>query len=474
MSVVTAVEETGPCRLKLTIEVPAPAVDAELGRVVQEFRRHARLPGFRPGKVPKSLIQSRFKDEIEREVVDRLLPRYWKQAEAEKDLDPLMPPQVEDLKFESGEPMTVVAVVETRPEIPLGDIETFDLPEEPGEAADAEIEDAVADLRRNFAEWTVVERAAAQGDMVVGSILRIDDGADDDEESRPFHFEIGAEGADEELSLALTGKKAGQSVEHEKTFGGGAKGEGDEADSEGESEAETRTFEIAIDEVKEQELPELNDELAAQIGGFETVTELREAVAKSLTDRKKGEVRRERQAALLRQLRERHPLTLPEGVVEQEIERLVREMAETLMRQGVDLQAAEVDWERMAADMRPQAEQRVHERLLLDAVAKAEDQRLDEARFEQFLGAVASQQGTTSQALRQRLSEDGRIEALRAQLLRDQTLAHLLGEELDEAQAAEAGSELVDEGDAATSEADDPYALDGDDEDPYDLSDDQT
>lgn len=448
MSVVTQIEEAGPCRLKVTIEVPAPAVEAELGRVVKDFRGQVNIPGFRKGKVPVSVIRRRFKKEIEGEVAERLLPRYWKQAEAEKDLDPLLPPTVEELNMEEGQPMTVVAVVETRPEIALGDIENFELPEENPEATEPEIEEAFADLRKSMADWETVERASAQGDMVWGTAVRTvtsksasdededaDSEAEDAEstedggvEERPIQVEIGGKNVNEELSLALTGKKAGQSAVFETTEGP-------------EDAREEVRYDIEVIEVKEQSLPELDDEFAQNFGEFDSIDKLREALTLNITAKKTQDLKGRRRKALLEQLRERHPLTPPEGVVQQETERMMREMLEHMASQGADLENANLDFARMAEGMRPQAEMRVHDRLLLDAVAKEKVLRLDESRFEELLAAIAQDQGTNSLAVRQRLAEDGRLEALRSQLLRDQTVAHLLGEDETEEDADDEGGE---------------------------------
>ena len=453
MSVVTGMEEAGPHRMKLTIEVPAPAVDAEIGRVLKDFRRQINLPGFRKGKVPARLLQKRFKKEIEGEVADRLLPRYWQQAQAEKDIDALIPPSVEELKIESGEPMVVVAMVEVRPDIVLGDIQNFDLPEESTEPTEEEVDDAIADLRRSFAEWTTVDRAAATGDLVVGSMKDLDAHTDEEgddaeggessaaAEPRPLHFEIGGKGADEELSLLLTGKSAGATVQHESQHG------------EGE-DAHTHRFEIQIDEIKEQELPEVDEAFAERLG-VGSPDELRSIFQQRLEGEKKESLRRRRLELLLEQLRERHPLpTLPEGVVQQESERMMREQMESLAGQGVDLENAGIDWSKMVDGVRPAAERRVHERLVLDAIAKAEDIALNEEKFELFLGSVAAQQNVSSLALRQRLAEDGRLEPLRAQLLREQTIAQLLGEE--------------DEVPESQGDADDDDDWDDDDEDSED------
>ncbi|MCG8461370.1 MAG: hypothetical protein MI919_34225, partial [Holophagales bacterium] len=166
--------------MKLTIEVPTPAVEAETGRVLQELRKHAHLPGFRKGKVPQKVIARRFRKEVRQELVERLLPRYWEQAKAEKSLDPLIPPSVEELELEEGQPMTIQVMGEVRPEIVLGDVESFDLPEAATEPDETEVEDALADVRRNFAEWQVVDRPAANGDLIVGWIRELDPPASED------------------------------------------------------------------------------------------------------------------------------------------------------------------------------------------------------------------------------------------------------------------------------------------------------
>ena len=411
MSVVTSLEETGPCRKKLTIEVPAEAVDAEMGRVVGSFRRNLKLPGFRQGKVPDSVVRRRFGEEIRQEVVDRLLPRYWRQAQAEKNLDPLLPPQVEDLELEPGKPMTVVASVEIRPEIELGDYRDFELPKGEVESGEAEVEDAITDLRRQHAVWIPVERAAGRGDLIVGRITDHTDG-DGPAADQPIHVELGAEGVDEELTLALTGLSEGQSTEVR----------------QGAGTDEEREMCVEVLAVKEQELPELDDEFAAKLG-LETVDELRAAVDTSLRRDKEHDSRVARERALLEQLRRRHPFELPDGVVEKESERMLNEYAEQLHSRGVDIEQAGIDWEGLAGQVKPEAERRVHDRLLLDAVCAAENLRLDESEFERVLSSIAAQQKRSSLAVRQELSENGRLEPLRAQMLRQQAVRLLLGED---------------------------------------------
>ncbi len=153
MSVVVANQEIDSCTRELKIEVPGPAVEAEAKRVAEDYRKNANLPGFRKGKVPMGIVQQKFREEIDKEVVERLVPRYWRQAESESELDPLLPPTLGEVDHSPGEALTFTARVEVRPEIELGNLDTFDLPEIDVEASTEEIDRALEDLQRQIAVW---------------------------------------------------------------------------------------------------------------------------------------------------------------------------------------------------------------------------------------------------------------------------------------------------------------------------------
>ena len=411
MSVVLSIDEVGPCRKQLKIEVPAPAVEAETKRVVDEFRRKAKLPGFRKGK----LVEQRFQSDIEQEVIDRLVPRYWRQAEAEKELDPLMPPSLEDVDLQPGAELTFVASVETRPEIQVGDLENFELPELEVTPTPEEVDTSLDELRRSLAEWVAVERPAARGDLVVGEMTPQDGDSDAEPEEQTISFEVGDPQVWEELTLEATGKTAGQSTEVVRRQG------------EGEDAVEQR-FSLHIAEVKERDLPPADDALAARVGEFEDLAALKEALGKRLEQEKRQERRQQREKSLTDQLRERHPLTLPRGVVDQEIEAMLRDYASGLAMRGVDLEKTQLDWREMGEKVRPQAENHVHSRLILDAVAKDLELEVTEAEFERTLANLARAEGKTTVAVRQALDRAGRLGPLRAQLLREKTLRHLMGD----------------------------------------------
>jgi trigger factor len=431
MSVVVSLQDVGPCRKQLTIEVPAPAVEAEEQRVLREYGNRARIPGFRAGKVPAKLVRQRYAQEIERDVVERLLPRYWRQAQAEASLDPLMPPEVEEVKErQPGEPLTFVAVVETRPQIELRNIRDFDLPDPSIDPGEMEIDDTVEDLRKRIAEWVPAERAAARGDMVTAELTRVSDGhgAHGEEAGEPktdtVNIELGDERVWEELTRALSGLSAGE----ETTF---FRHHEHPAEEEGAPPVvHEEQFRVRVQAVQERDLPPLDDDFAAKVSpDFKTVAELREAISKRLRHTKTDQRREQRERALLEQLRERHPLELPQGVVRREVEQMVNEYAQMLSQRGVDVENLKMDWNRVAGDMLPMAEGRVHERLLLDAIADSETLQVSEEEFERALAVLARSQNTSTPQLRRALDEDGRLATFRNQLRREKTIRHLLGEE---------------------------------------------
>ena len=413
MSVVLSTSEVGPCRRELRVEVPAPAVEAETQRVVADLRRRVKLPGFRQGKVPADILRQRYREDIEKELLDRLVPRYWRQAQAEASLDPLLPPRVRDVELSPGGSLTFAATVEVRPEIDLRNLRDFDLPQVDAEPTREELDSALEDLRRARADWSPVERPAARGDRVEGEVAALAaEGEEREARGRPVRFEVGDPRVWEELSLAATGASAGQQVELTRRA---------------EAEAGEQRFRLRLAAVQEALLPALDDEFAGAWGQAD-LEALRRDLEQKIRRGKAEEGRRRRERALLAQLCERHPMKLPEWVVEEEVRSLLSDYAESLAGRGVEVERAAIDWDALARELRPQAERQVHARLLLDAVAEREGIRVSEDQFESAIAALARAQGRSTPALRRDLDEAGKLGPLRAQIRRQQTVRQLLGE----------------------------------------------
>jgi trigger factor len=432
MSVVLSLQDVGPCRKQIKVEVPAPAVEAETQRVLREYGQKVHIPGFRKGKVPAELIRRRFAQDIEQEVKERLLPRYWRQAQAESSIEPLLPPEVDEVAdLQPGEPLTFVATVETRPEIALGNIQDFDLPDPEVEPGTLDIDETLDNIRKQMSKWVPVERAASRGDLVALEVVTLPSEDHPEERADKVQVEVGDPQVWEELTLAVQGLSAGQEASFERRH------EHPPAEEGGQPHVHEQKYRVRVEAVQERELPELDDAFAAQVNPeFKTADDLREAVVKRLRSNKEEQRRDARQKALLDQLRDRHPIDLPQGVVRREVEQMVQDYAENLARRGVDVEHAGLDWNRVADDMAPMAEKRVHSRLLLDAIADDRQIVVSEEEFERTLAMLARAQGVSTPVLRRKLDEDGRLTNLRGQLRREKTIRTLLGEPEEDTSAA--------------------------------------
>jgi trigger factor len=263
-----------------------------------------------------------------------------------------------------------------------------------------------------------------------------------DRGGEPVEFEVGDERVWEELSLAVSGLAAGQEATF--TREAPAPPAAPATAAEAATAPRARRFKIQVAAVKERELPALDDELATRVnpelGGL---SDLRQLVSRRLREARVEERDEQRQRAMLDQLVERHPMELPQGVVQREVEHLAADYAESLARRGVRPEQVDLDWQRIREQVRPMAERRVHVRLLLDAIAEAEPVQVTDEEFERALAALARAQKTTTPALRKALDENGRLAALREQMRRDKTVRHLLGE-IPAAAGADADADAAD------------------------------
>ena len=408
MSVVLSMEEVGPCRQQLEIEVPKAAVDAETERVVKGYRKQVRISGFRQGKAPKSLVLRQCSSDIRQDVLDRLVPRYWRQAEAEKELDSLLDPQLKSVDFDLGGEMKFVAIVEVRPEIVLGEIDTFDFPVVATEPNDEEVKAEVTSIRSRFGDWKEVDRSAAQGDLVTIHVRK-----GDAEEEDPLTLEVGEARVWEEISLAVTGLKAGQKSTFDRVEG---------------EDVEKVHYSIRLEKVEEKVLPDLTDEWVKEFTQLEGIDDLNDKIRTGIANRMAETARRTRHDALVQQLRDRHPITVPEGVVHEQIESMMRGYAENLARQGVDVEKAELDWADLAEKFKAQAERVVHGELVLDAIAAERKIEAPAEKLESVLAEIAASQKTSTLAVRRALDSEGRLEKLRRELRREHVVSILAGD----------------------------------------------
>ncbi|MXX60430.1 MAG: trigger factor [Holophagales bacterium] len=451
MTVVVSKRDVGVCRQEFEIEVPASEVDAEYLRVARDYRRRARIDGFRKGKAPLDLVRQRFAGSIGEDVSERLAPKYWQRASEEDGVQAMLPPSVAPVQAAPGQPLRFTVTVDVEPEVEIGDSRSFELPQPGTEPSEAEVDELLEQVRLQRSTWVPVDRAAARGDRVRGRIHRaampgfVPEAAAEDEDhdgandhrgpaTHDIDLELGDERAWPELTDNLTGLSAGQKSDFERT------------ETEDDVERQ-RGYEIEVDEVLERKLPDVDDDWASGLAAtIETVDDLRRQLGDQVQAQKVEQAGQQRTDALLDQLRDRYPVTLPEAVVEREALQMARSYANNLARQGFDFERQQLPWEQLMEEIRPQAEKRAHASFLLDRIARDDGVEATAEDLERALEIMARARNTNRGRLRRELERDGGLEMLRVELRRDRTVQALLAANTPPEEASAPADEPAAEG----------------------------
>ena len=405
-----------PVRKQMVVEVEADEVAREHGAVLRRFVSQVRLPGFRPGKAPASLVRTRFAREIEEDVRDRLLSRLYRAATEEKGLHPLGEPVLEKLIHEEGQPFRFEASFEVLPTFTVKEYRGIEARQGRTEVSDDEVGESLEELRRAHSRLVTADKAAASGDVLVADVRGTPEGGE------PFHreralIEVGAEGHLPDFDAALQGAAAGAELKATVTY--------PEDHRAQELAGKAVDYEIRVHEVKAREIPDLDDAFAKDLGDFESLQALRGRVREDLETRKREAARSAVRQSVLDKVLLENPIPLPEHLVNDELRHRIEDMVRSLVMQGVDVEKIDVDWKEIGARQEEPARKTVHARLVLDAIAQAEGFAIDDEALDARLQREAERLGEGKAALRRRLQEGVGLEALKIQMLREKTLDFL-------------------------------------------------
>jgi trigger factor len=410
----TEFQDVSETQKKITIEIPSDVVDAEIDRVAKGYSKQARLPGFRPGKVPSNIIKQRFRDEIHHEVMHGLIPRAVEEALQERGIEPVSTPDIKDVSLREGEPLTFTADIETVPPFDPGDLSTITLRQHPSTITEDAIEKTLERLRERGAKQESVEgRRVSDGDIVVVDLDRTDpDGKVDHHEG--VSIELGAAGNPPEFDQNLVGLSVGD----EKTFVIHFP-----EDYSVQDMANTDvTYKVKVKEIRRKVLPELDDEFAKDIGDFESLAALRERGRGDMQADAEQHAKQHVRSDLLKQLGQRVTFELPPSLVDREIDRRLEEFARRLMDQGVDPRKAGIDWGQFREAQREPARDAVASALVLDEIARRENLTVSAEDIDKEVAQFASSSGRTPAAVRAQLEKEGGLARLSAGLRREKAV----------------------------------------------------
>ncbi len=373
---------------KLTIEAGADELEKAIEKAYQKQKKKISIPGFRKGKVPRQMVEKMYGKEVFYEdAANELIPDAYDKALDECEEDIVSSPKIEVVQIEAGKPFIFTATVALKPEVKLGKYKGVQVDQMDTEVTDEEIDQEINKERENNARnITVDNRPVKDGDITTLDFEGFVDG-------EPFE---GGKGEDYPLTIGsgafipgfeeqLVGAEIGKEVEVKVTF---------PEDYQAENlQGKEAVFKCTIKEIKEKELPELDDEFASEVSEFETMAEYRESVKKSLTEKKEKDAKNAKEEAAIQAVVEDSEMEIPEPMLESQQKQMVDEFAQRITMQGLSMeqyfQFTGTNYQKMVEQVKPQALERIKSRLVLEAVVKAENIEVTEEDYEKELETMA-------------------------------------------------------------------------------------
>ena len=421
------------CRRELELEIPAEDVSKATERVAKEIARVARVPGFRPGKAPVSLIKRRFADDIKGEVLQSLVPEKVEKAVAEQRLSPVSQPQVDKLDFNEGQPLKFRAVFEVLPEFELGKYKGLDIEMPAMDLTDEDVNKALEETRERAAAFAPVEgRAVENGDFVQLKLAGTPEGGGDPIQADSVMCHVGAEETMQPFNENLLGAGVGD----HKTF------DVDYPADYPDSKLAGKKFHYAADitGIKIKKLPELNDDFAKDVSDATTLDELKKKIRESLEHEREHRRKDLQREKIIFELVKGHDFPVPESLVEHQKDVRLERVVRSLAQQGVDPRAVNLDWVSLRQRQQDRATEDVKAELIIDRIASTENIDATEEDVQHELEHLGGHSGESAEAIRARLTKQGALDRMKAKLRSDKTLDWLAQNANVRTAAAAAGS----------------------------------
>lgn len=406
------------CKHSLEISIPANVVEDETSRVISDIQKRARIPGFRPGKAPASLIRKSFEGDIRQKVLEALVPRYLQKQFEDDNLRVVGTPDISDVHLHEGEPLRFKAEFEVLPEIELGEYKGVEVPYQDPSVTDEDVDQRIEELRDQKADYANVDpRPIEDGDHAVVSLESVAGVEGEPVKNDEMMLEIGGKDTLEAFSENLRGLAPGDEKEFDVSY--------PEDFGQERLAGKTVRFHAVVKGIRKKELPELNDEFAQDLGDFRTVEELRDAIRKGIYAQREYEAQHEAKNRIMEKLIQAHDFPVPEALVEQQIRSRLEQRLMALAAQGVDIKTLNLDWKKVRDSQREAAVREVKGSMLLSRVAEREhiDPTRDEVDRE--VERLARQAREPFAAARLRFEKDGTLGRIARQIQADKTLNFL-------------------------------------------------
>jgi len=403
------------CRRELDLEIPAETVQKAVERVAKEFARVARVPGFRPGKAPVTLIRRKFANDIKSEVLQSLVPEQIERAVTEKNMVPVTQPQLDQVDFSETGPLKFRASFEVLPEFELGPYKDLEVEIDDVQLTDADVDKAMEELRDRAATFVPAEgRPIADGDYAQLKLKGIpaDGGAPLEADNVMCH--VGAEETMDAFNQNLRGAQIGEHKNFDVSY------PADYPDAK--LQGKTYSYAVEILGIKEKKRPELNDEFAKDVSDAQTVDELRAKIRENLEAARTHQQTQQTKDKLLADIVKSHDFPVPQALVERQMDTRLERTVRSLAAQGVDPRAVNVDWVALRSRQQESAVNDVKAELLLDKIATAEGLDASDEDVDKEIEVLAQRSGESATAVRANLTRQGALDRMKSKIRSDKTL----------------------------------------------------
>jgi len=403
------------CRRELELEIPAETVQKAVARVAKEFARLARVPGFRPGKAPITLIRRRFADDIKSEVLQSLVPEQIERAVTESKLVPVTQPQIDKVDFTETGPVKFRASFEVLPEFELGQYKDLEVEIEDHKIEDADVDKGMEELRDRAATFVPVEgRAIADGDYAQLKLKGIPAGGGEPIEADSVLCHVGGEETMEPFNENLRDANTGDHKNFDVTY------PSDYPDAK--LQGKTYSYAVEVLGIKEKKRPELTDEFAKDVSDAQTLEELRKKMRDNLEAARTHRQNEQTREKLLAQIVKSHEFPVPEALVEHQMDSRLERTVRSLASQGVDPRAVNVDWVALRSRQKDRSIEDVKAELLLDRIATAENIEVADEEVDKEIAAIAERSGESATAVRANLTRQGALDRMKSKIRSEKTL----------------------------------------------------
>jgi trigger factor len=415
------------CTREVEVDIPAEEVTKAFRTALKRYQKLARIPGFRPGKVPESVLRNRFGKSIRDEVVESILPPHFRAAIDEKGLRPVSQPQVSNLQLEEGQPLHFKAVFEVLPEFSVDGYQSVKVDKPSTDLTDAEFDAELDRLRdaQSTMEPVTEDRGLQDGDWAqitfTGELEGENAEATEGEAAKPqpieghdVSVEIGGKDTVEAFSDALRGSKPGQELKFEVGY----------PPDFGQKRLAGKTVAYAVEVrgIRKKVQPELNDDFAKAMGNYESLDDLKQKLREHMAADKKHRVEADTRNRLIDAMVQKFTFPVPESLIQNQIDTRLERGLRALAAQGMKTEdMRKLDFDRLREAQRDAAASEVKGTMVLDRIADVENIHVSDEELERELQVLSLQTREPLETLRERLTREGTLARIREQLRREKT-----------------------------------------------------